>query len=197
LFSVLVDITIFPNITQDLFLSCIYGGLMLGVGLGMVFMGGGSTGGTDMVAKIINHYRPKQAIGRMMLLVDFFVLLATAIIFSWELGLYALAAVIVCAYVMDLLLQGRADSYAFWIVTKKPDQMAKEIFTRVDRGLTRIDAKGMYTDASLAMLLCVVGTRGEYQQIRRIVYEVDANSFVIVSKVNEVIGSGFLPHGSK
>lgn len=197
LFSLLLDVLVLPNIAEDLFLACIYGGGLLGAGLGLVFLGGGSTGGTDIVAKIVNHYHPRRGIGRMMLAMDILIVAGAGFIFSWPLALYALAALALSSWVIDFLLQGRTNSRAFLIVTRREGAIAQAIFEQLERGVTRLEATGMYTKQKRGMLLCVVETRSEYNQLRRIVREIDDRAFVIVSNVNEVLGLGFFPNDSK
>lgn len=191
LFSVFTEATKnFPVLTHDLLLSTVYGGLILGAGLGLVFRVRGSTGGSDLAAMLINHFIPSVSIGRGILFVDFFVIALDGIAFNWELAMYSWIALYVSSKVIDLVQEGINYAKAVIIISDEAENISRKILSEMQRGVTFLGGKGGYTGRDKNVLLCVI-TRLELGRLKKIVQEADPRAFVIVHDVHEVLGEGF------
>lgn len=191
-FSVALDVVaaFVPTWTSDAFLACIYGGLLAGFGGGIIFRFRGGTGGTGLMAKLINA-RTGQPVGRLMIIVDAVVIAAAALIFSVESALYAMIAVYITGKVVDVMEEGISYNKSVWIFCSDPEKMARILIEEVSRGVTSFPCKGMYTGGERAALLCVVA-QGELSQLRAVVYKHEPNAFLVVGNCNEVLGQGFV-----
>lgn len=179
-----------PVLTQDLLLNSLYGGVLSGIGMGLVFRFRGTTAGTDLAAAIINKMTG-ISVGQALLMVDFFVILSAGIAFkSAELSLYALISLFVTTQLIDLIQEGPSSSKAFMIVTAVPDQVAQAILAELERGVTFLQGRGAYTGQMRETLLCVVST-SEVTMLKELIYNLDKSAFVIVADVHEVLGEGF------
>ncbi|MEG0191023.1 MAG: YitT family protein, partial [Lachnospiraceae bacterium] len=181
-------------IPDNLFLASVFGGAIQGVGIGLVFITQATTGGTDMVGAIIQHYMKHVSVARLMTIIDAVVVTVGGFVFGIEKALYAVISIVVINKVADALIEGLKFAKASYIITNKHQEVAKAVMERLDRGVTGIYAKGMYTDQDRYILFCVV-TKKELVQLKEIVGEIDENAFVIVSDAREVLGEGFLPVG--
>ena len=175
---------------DEILMASILGGALNGIGIGIVFYAGGSTGGTDIIAKIINKYYG-IALGKVLLAMDFIILSLVAFIFGKIIFMYTLISLVVTAKIVDLIQEGIYSAKGVTIITNKTEELKNRIMQDVERGLTIINAQGAYTQRDVSMLYCVVG---KYQliKVKNIVKEVDPEAFMIVSHVHEVIGKGFL-----
>ena len=180
----------FSEPLDDILLAAIFGGAINGIAIGIVFYAGGSTGGMDIVAKIVNKYTGIP-ISRILLATDFIVLSMVAVIFGKVIFMYTLISLVLSSKMIDIIQVGIYSAKGVTIITTKEDEIRKRIMEDTGRGITLIDAKGGYTQKEIGMLYCVVG---QYQLIRvkTIVKEVDPSAFMIVADVHEVIGNGFL-----
>ena len=176
---------------DDLLLSAIFGGAIQGVGIGLVFIGHATTGGTDMVAALIQQTVRHYTIAQIMQVVDALVVLSGAYVFGISRALYAVIAIVVITKVSDTLIEGLHFSKVAYIITEKPDEVAQAVMNGVNRGVTGIAAKGMYTGNSRTMLYCVVGKK-QLVQLKDIVMDLDSSAFVIVTDAREVLGEGFI-----
>lgn len=179
-------------LTHDPLLAAVSGGLLAGVGIGLTFRGGGSTGGTDVAAQLLQRRSRRQGIGTYLLIADGFVLLLAGIAFSPELALYALVALIASSVVIDMVMEGLPYARQALIVTEpaKAPIISQAVFERLERGVTALSGKGMYTQAERCMLLVVV-VRGELRTLTDLVTEADPSAFVIISDIRNVMGEGF------
>jgi len=180
----------FPVPTQDLILSTVYGGVVLGLGLGLVFRGRGSTGGTDLASMILHHFIPSISEGQGILIIDFFVIVLSGLVFNWELAMYAWISLFISSKVIDLILEGFDYAKAVYIISAKADEVASKILTELDRGVTLFKAKGGYSLEEKNVLLCVI-TRFEISKLKSLVHHTDPKAFVIIHDVHEVLGEGF------
>ena len=180
----------FSEPLDDILLAAIFGGAINGIAIGIVFYAGGSTGGMDIVAKIVNKYTGIP-ISRILLATDFIVLSMVAVIFGKVIFMYTLISLVISSKMIDIIQVGIYSAKGVTIITTKEDEIRKRIMEETKRGITLINAKGGYTQKEIGMLYCVVG---QYQLIRvkTIVKEVDPSAFMIVADVHEVIGNGFL-----
>lgn len=190
-FSFFVDVSapFLERLTPDPLLAAIYGGALLGVGLGLSYRFGGSTGGTAIAARLIDHFT-RIGVGRALLLADGFVIVAAGLVFGAELALYGLLAVFVTIYVVDLLEEGTPYAKAAFIICDLPDEISAQVFTELQRGVTALDARGMYTGEERHFLFVTI-YRDEVGRLKQLVHEVDPRAFVVIANVHEALGEGF------
>lgn len=179
-----------PVLTHDLLLNSLYGGVMAGIGMGIVFKFKGTTAGTDLAAAIINKLTG-ISIGQALLGVDFFVITLAGIVFgSAELSLYALISLYVTTKIIDLVQEGPSAAKAFIIMSDSSSEVADAIMDEIGRGVTYLSGRGAYTKAERDVVFCVVSTR-EVSYVKDLVYRIDRQAFVIVADAHEVLGEGF------
>ena len=176
---------------NDLLLSALYGGVIQGVGIGLVFLGGGTTGGTDMMAAIIQKFLKHYSIAQIMQVIDAMVVLVGMYVFGVHKALYAIIAVYLVTKVSDGLIEGLKFSKAAYIITGKPKEISDMIINDLDRGVTGINARGMYSGQDKLMLFCVVNKK-EIIMLKEKVDKIDPEAFVIVTDAREVHGEGFI-----
>lgn len=176
---------------NDLLLSALYGGVIQGVGIGLVFLGGGTTGGTDMMAAIIQKFLKHYSIAQIMQVIDAMVVLVGMYVFGVHKALYAIIAVYLVTKVSDGLIEGLKFSKAAYIITGKPKEISDMIINDLDRGVTGINVRGMYSGQDKLMLFCVVNKK-EIIMLKEKVDEIDPDAFVIVTDAREVHGEGFI-----
>ena len=191
--SLTVWLAVLPawKLSEDIFLAALYGGILQGVGIGLVFLGGGTTGGTDLLAAIIQKYMKHYSIAQVMQFVDGAVVVAGMYVFGVERALYAIIAVYLVTKVSDGIIAGLKFSKAVYIITDKPDEVSRMVMEDIDRGITGIRAKGMYSGNDKLMLFCVVGKK-ELVHLKEMIDEIDPKAFVIVGDAREVHGEGFI-----
>ena len=175
-------------------LYALYGGLLMGVGIGLVFRGEGSTGGCDMVAVVVNKFFPTITTGQIIIFVDGCVVLASAIAYgSIILPLFALITIFISGKTADIFIDGVRSLRAYYILTDKKEEMATRIMKELDRGVTNIKCEGMYTKKDKDMLFVIL-RRAQIMKLKKIVKEVDINSFMFSNNVREAYGLGFILH---
>lgn len=179
------------NITNDVLLATLTGGVILGLGLGIIFKINGTTGGTDLIGLILNKYFPSISVPKLMGVADFIVVISS--IFATgkiEIGLYSAIGLYIAILVSDMVVQGIYSAKSFTIISNSPEEISSSILENMNRGVTILKAKGGYTQEDKEALLVVVGKR-EISTLRRIVKTVDPNAFVIITDVHETLGEGF------
>lgn len=182
------------DITQgDYILAAVFGGVLSGSGMGMILLSKATTGGTDMVATLIQHYLRHYSIVQILQILDALVVLTGFYIFGIRAALYAIVTIFITSKVSDTLMEGFKFSKAAFIISDKYELVAKRILEELDRGVTGLMAKGMYSGTDRCMLYCVVSQK-EIVRVKEIVAEVDPKAFVIVSDAREVLGEGFLEY---
>jgi uncharacterized membrane-anchored protein YitT (DUF2179 family) len=188
--SILVELlSPLPVVTNDLLLASIFGGILMGVGVALIFRARGSTGGTVLAAQLLTKLFG-FSIGQSLLGADFLVVALAAVVFNLELGMYALISLFVTSRVIDLVQEGIRSSKAALIISQKSDEIAQKILYELKRGATIFVGKGAYTRSQRDMVLTVV-TQSEVPRLKAMVHEVDDKAFVIVGNANEVLGEGF------
>jgi uncharacterized membrane-anchored protein YitT (DUF2179 family) len=175
--------------THDPLLGALFGGIGVGIGLGILFRGRASTGGVDLIAQIVNKYTG-ISLGKCILLIDGSIVTISAFVFSLEQGLYALIAMFLTSKTIDIVQMGLGYSKMAIIITNEEEKMRQGILKEVYRGVTKISAFGGYTQQERPMLMCVVG-QTEVMKLKRLVRTIDPTAFVIVMNANEVFGEGF------
>lgn len=183
----------FPRngLTNDLVLNSLYGAVIAGVGYGLVYRGQGTSGGSDILARILNHYRGIP-ITQSYLITDTAVILGAGFIFGWEKALYAVITLYVSGIVVDTTMEGAGTVRTALIITAQPQVIADKIMLDMERGVTIMNAKGAYTGEERLVLYCVVN-RSEVPQLKAIVHEADALAFMVVGAAHEALGEGFQP----
>ena len=183
-FAVLPVLQLVPD---DRMLSALFGGVLMGAGIGLVFIGNGTTGGTDMLAALIRRWMPHYTIAQIMQVLDAIIVLIGAGVFGITYALYALIAIYSVSKVSDGIIEGMKYS------KDKSEEIAAAILKELERGVTALDARGMYSGNRKDVLFCVV-SRKEIAQLKELVVGHDAQAFVIVSDAREVLGEGFIEY---
>ena len=182
-----------PFLMDDLFLTALFGGLITGAGAGIVFACQATTGGTDMLAAIIRRWLPHYTLAQILQVLDAVIVLIGAGIFGVTYALYALIAIYAVSKVSDGIIEGMKYSKVAYIISDKSTEIAAAILKELERGVTALDAKGMYSGNRKDVLFCVV-SRKEIAQLKELVVGHDAQAFVIVSDAREVLGEGFIEY---
>lgn len=182
-----------PFVTDDLFLASLFGGIISGIGAGMVFICQATTGGTDMLAALIQRKLRHYSIAQIMQVLDGVVVLAGATVFGVKFALYALIAIFAVSKISDGMIEGLKFSKQAFIVSDHYEEIAKVVMDRLARGVTAVNAVGMYSGNDKKMLFCVVSKK-EIVQLKEIVGRIDPGAFVIVSDAREVFGEGFIEY---
>lgn len=184
------------DLTQgDYMLASIFGGIFAGSGMGLVLRGNATTGGTDMVASLIQIKLKHYSVVEIMQVLDGIIVIVGLVSFGLRPTLYAIVAIYITAKVSDSVLEGFKYSKAAYIITEHYEEVAQRIMNELDRGITGLSARGMYTSKDKCVLLCVVSKK-EIVGVKEIVAQIDKNAFVIVADVREVLGEGFLEYGN-
>lgn len=182
-----------PPYSGDPILICIFAGLFSGLGLSLTFLRGGTTGGTDMIARLVSNRLRHLSMGKIMLVLDATVVVVSAFVFkSIENAMYACIVIFVCTKLIDSILYG-ADAgtgKTYFVISEKNQEIADKIMYELDRGVTYISSRGGYTNEERDMLFCAV-RRFEVYKINKIIRSVDKNAFVIVGDAAEISGEGF------
>ena len=194
-FSLLTDLMVLfipaHGVTDDLVLNSLYGGVSLGIGLGLVYRGQGTSGGTDILGRILNH-RLGFSISQAYLITDTLVVLASGFAFNWELALYGLVVIYVSGIAAEAVSEGSLIFRTAMIITACPQAVAEKIFNVLERGVTYIPGTGGYTGEPRTILYCVI-TRSEVNQLKNLVQESDPKAFMIIGQAHEALGEGFKP----
>ena len=191
--SFTIALYLVPNydlVYQDYLLASVFGGVIGGVGIGLVFVSMASTGGTDLVAMLIHKYKPYYSIPQILIVVDCVIVLAGVISFGITKALYAVIAVYITSKVSDGILEGLKFAKMAYVISDSYEEIASHVMDRLDRGVTGISATGMYSNKDKKMLFCVVSKK-EIIELTSIVSEIDPKAFIIVSDAREVMGEGF------
>ncbi|BCN32653.1 membrane protein [Anaeromicropila herbilytica] len=183
----------FDIVYHDLLLASVFGGVIGGIGLGMVFITMASTGGTDMLGMIIHEFIPHYTIAQVIFVIDGAIVLLGAATFGLNKALYSVIAVYITAKVMDGMLEGLKFAKLTYIISDQYEEIAKEIMDKLDRGATGLHATGMYSNDEKKMIFCVVSKK-EIIELKNIVGGIDPKAFIIVSDVREVLGEGFIEY---
>lgn len=192
LLSIFTDLFAFlPKITDDMLLSSIYGGALIGLGIGLVFGAGYTTGGTDIAVQILRKKYPSLSVGRLVLIIDAFIICIAGIVFKkWEILLYSAISLYISSFIIDIIVEGGDASKVAYIISEKPRQLAESISSGLGRGTTHLHASSFYSNTEKSVLLCVV-KKYEIPRLKSIIKETDNSAFVILSDAREVLGNGF------
>lgn len=180
-----------PKMKIDPILAALFGGLLMGLGISLFMLRGATTGGTDIIAKLINRKFPHLTVGRLMLAADAAVVGLSALVYkNMESALYAVIAIYASSRVMDLILYGADRGKIIYVITDNAKELSDSIMSLINRGVTLLDVTGAYTGTKRQMLMCTV-RRHEVAAVCRIATSCDKNAFIIVGEAGEVLGEGF------
>lgn len=175
----------------DLIVFVVFGGLLMGLGLGIVFRAGATTGGTDLGAKILHRFITKMSLGNLLMCLDGAVIVFASIAFnSIVLGLYSIITIFIMSKVIDALMEGVNFSKCVFIISEKSDLIADRILRDIDRGVTALKGTGMYTKRDKEVLFCVMD-RSQIPTLKEIAKSIDEQAFIILTDAREVLGEGF------
>jgi len=190
LFSLLIDIIPLPAMTNDPLLGAVFGGVLLGVGLGLIIRGGATTGGTDMIARMVHSRFQHISVGALLFVIDCAVVLMAGATIHVEYALYAFISIYASAKVIDVVLLGLTQDKACYVISSRYEEIKQELIVKLDRGVTVLRAEGGYSGQERPVLLCVLSAQ-ELGRLKAIVRTVDESAFVFISEAHEVLGEGF------
>lgn len=198
IFSLFLDATATDIIlTQNILMSALFGGTLLGIGFGFIFLTGATTGGTDIVAALGNKAIPAIDLGKWFFICDIIIILAGTIFMrDTELLLAGIVALFLNSWVLDYVISGFNVSKMVYIISEQSEQIAAVIMQTLERGVTGIKSVGMYTRGERTMLMCIV-KNFELQKLERIVESADPNAFVILTQAHKIQGEGFVSYPIK
>ncbi len=202
--SALVLITAFTNlferlepITTDMLLAAVAGGICIAVGLGTVLKSGLTTGGTDIVVRLLRIKHPHLKTGSLFLIVDLIVISGSLLVFrDFEKAMYAVIAIMITSWVLDLVLYGKDEAKLIYIISDMPDRISKQLLEDLDVGVTYLEGTGAYTDKKKKIIMCVVRKRVA-PKVEEVVKSVDTNSFMIVTSASEIFGHGYKSYNAE
>jgi uncharacterized membrane-anchored protein YitT (DUF2179 family) len=175
----------------DIFLNTLYGAIVSGIGYGLVYRARGTSGGSDILARILNHYR-STPMTQSYLIVDTAVILGAGFVFGWKAALYAMIALYVSGLVAETTLEGGGTVRTAIIVTREPEMISSHILDELERGVTVLEGTGAYTGTERPVLYCVI-SRAEVATLKAIVHEADPHAFMVIGVAHEALGEGFRP----
>ena len=184
--------TLFPTYEGDRIIAAVFGGVLMGAGLGIVYYRDGTTGGTDIINKIIQKAKPHLSLGFIMMMTDAVVVMVSILAFgNLESGLYAIIAIFVSSRLMDYILYGGREGKAVLVFSENAEEIGQAIINNISRGATYLKGEGVYTGKDKNVICCAVH-KNEYAKLKRIVKEYDPNAFIITATADEVLGNGFI-----
>jgi uncharacterized membrane-anchored protein YitT (DUF2179 family) len=189
--DLLLLVPFFPKkgLTDDLVLNSLYGAVAMGIGYGLVYRGQGTSGGSDILARILHRWRGIP-MTQSYLITDTLVILAAGFVFGWQKALYAIIVLYVSGLVVDSTLEGAGTVRTAFIVSGQAETVAERILSEMERGVTILNGTGAFTGTDRPVLYCVV-SRSEIQQLKTIVHETDPKAFMVIGQAHEVLGEGF------
>ncbi len=194
LFSVLIDALPLRPISADPvldpLLGTLFGGVLLGIGLGLILRGGATTGGTDMIARMVHRRFSFISVGMFLFAIDMMVVLAAAVFIGGAQALFALINIYVCSRVIDDVMIGFGGNKACFVMTGAWEKVTRRVMDEVGRGVTYLEARGAYSGESRPVVMCVA-SRQEMTTLKRIVQEEDEKAFMFITEAHEALGEGF------
>ncbi|MGN0753111.1 MAG: YitT family protein [Aristaeellaceae bacterium] len=190
LFSLLIDLLPLRAITVDPLLGTLYGGILLGIGLGFILRGGATTGGTDMCARLVHKYLPFLSVGMFLFLIDCVVVIAAWIFIGSSEALYALICIFVSGKAVDMVMLGLSQNKACFVITDAWERVSQRLLTEMERGVTQLSARGAYTGTERPVVLCVLPPQ-EVSRLKDIVRQEDEKAFMFITEAHEALGEGF------
>ncbi|NOH04765.1 MAG: YitT family protein [Chloroflexi bacterium] len=179
------------DLRGDVFLNSLYGAIVSGVGYGLVYRARGTSGGSDILARILNNWRG-ISMTQSYLMVDTAVILSAGFVFGWKAALYAMIALYISGLVAETVLEGGGTVRTAMIVTANPEEVSRYVIDEMERGVTWLEGRGAYTGSSRPVLYCVV-SRAEVATLKAVVHEKDPEAFMVIGVAHEALGEGFKP----
>ena len=191
-FSIFIDILDkLEPLTNDRFLACIYGGVIIGLGTAIILKANSSTGGSDLISFLAKSFNPQLRISNIIVMIDVAIVLLNVVFFrEIEIGLYSAIAIYIMGKIIDIVFEGIYFTKLIFIVSDKNEKIAREIGENIKRGTTGLLGKGMYTKKDKLVLMCAA-SRGDVARVKNIAREIDPNSFISITNSREVVGQGF------
>jgi uncharacterized membrane-anchored protein YitT (DUF2179 family) len=181
----------FGAYTEDILIASVFGGILVGIGVGLAVIKDASTGGSDFAALMLHKIIPHISVPDFIMIIDSVVIIASGIVFKdYTIMFYSVISLYICSKVTDYMLVRGDAAKSVYIISKKNDEIANEIMTDIERGVTGIYSKGYYKNTDMTMLMCIVRNKEVYKLIDK-VKKIDKNAFTIISQVREVHGEGF------
>lgn len=190
LFSLLIDLMPLPPLTNQPMLGAVFGGVLLGAGIGLILRGGATTGGTDMAARMVHNRFQHISVGAILFFIDCLVVLMAGVTIEAEYALYAFVSIYVSSRVIDAVMMGLTSDKACYVISTQFEAIKQALITELDRGVTVLRAEGGYSGQDRPVLLCVLSAQ-ELGRLKAIVRSVDESAFVFISDAHEVLGEGF------
>lgn len=190
LFSLAIDLLPLKEITVEPILGTLYGGILLGIGLGFILRGGATTGGTDMAARMVHKYLPFLSVGMFLFLIDCVVVIAAWIFIGSSEALYALICIFVSGKAVDMVMLGLSQNKACFVITDAWERVSRRLLDEMERGVTQLTAKGAYTGKDRPVVLCVLPPQ-EVSRLKEIVRQEDERAFMFITEAHEALGEGF------
>ena len=190
LFSLMIDLLPLKAITVEPILGTLYGGILLGIGLGFILRGGATTGGTDMAARMVHRYLPFLSVGMFLFLIDCLVVVAAWIFIGSSEALYALICIFITGKAVDMVMLGLSSNKACFVITSEWETVSRRLMTEMDRGVTQLSARGAYSGTERPVVLCVLPPQ-EVSRLKEIVRQEDEKAFMFITEAHEALGEGF------
>lgn len=190
LFSFLIDLMPLKEIPVEPILGTLYGGILLGIGLGFILRGGATTGGTDMCARMVHKYLPFMSVGMFLFLIDCVVVVAAWIFIGSSEALYALICIFVSGKAVDMVMLGLSSNKACFVITDQWERVSCRLLEEMERGVTQLSARGAYTGTERPVVLCVLPPQ-EVSRLKEIVRQEDEKAFMFITEAHEALGEGF------
>ena len=190
LFTILIDVLPLQPVSEDPLLGTLFGGVLLGIGLGLILRGGATTGGSDMIARMVHRRFNFISVGMFLFALDFLVVLAAAVFIGSTQALYAMIDIYVCGRVIDAVMVGFGGNKACFVMTDSWQKITDRVLTEIGRGCTWLEAKGAYSGTPRPVVMCVM-SRQEMTTLKRIVQEEDEKAFMFITEAHEALGEGF------
>jgi len=178
-----------PGLTEDVFLAAVFGGIILGIGVGLIIRNGGSLDGTEIIAILIDK-KTDFSIGEIIMFFNVFILGSAGFVFGWDKALYSLVAYFIIFKMIDITIEGLDESKAVLIISNKSEVIAETLMSRLGRGVTFLSGMGGYKKESKKVIYLVI-TRLEMAKLKVIISEIDSEAFVTISEVHDVMGGSF------
>lgn len=181
----------YPSITNDRFLACIYGGIIIGIGTAIILKAGSSTGGTDLVTNIIKTYNRNISMSNYLMMIDMVIIVINMLFFrEIEIGLYSAIVIYLYGKFVDIIFEGVYFTKLLFIISDQNEKISEVIGKEIKRGVTGLYGKGMYSQKDKLVLICAAN-RGDIVKIKKVAKEIDDKCFIVVANAREVLGKGF------
>ena len=191
-FSIFIDfLDKFNPLTEDRFLACIYGGVIIGLGTAIILKTNSSTGGSDLVSALVRKYNPDIRMSNVITIIDIIIVALNVVFFKEiEIGLYSAIAIYLMGKIIDIIFEGIYFTKLLVIISDKNEEIAEQIGEKVRKGTTGLFGKGMYTNKEKLVLICAA-SRGDVSKVKQTAKKIDPKSFIIIANAREVVGLGF------